>query len=150
MSPWNDNTDRQLLLTIIHLQQASAPKWDQVASLMGEGFTAESTRFVTELHSKCSTADKTLVNTSKRCVRRVRYVRVSALAVGGAQQLCMRLLTTAQKQFGKPGTPSGSPAPKTTTPRKSGGGKRKKAQAELDDEEASPTKTTKKEEEGNL
>ncbi|KAK5116756.1 hypothetical protein LTR62_007430 [Meristemomyces frigidus] len=37
MSPWTDTTDRQLLLTIIHL---SSP----LANLMGPGFTAKSTR----------------------------------------------------------------------------------------------------------
>ncbi|RMY69132.1 hypothetical protein D0863_06658 [Hortaea werneckii] len=44
-SPWNDATDRQLLLTIINL---TAPQegsyWDQVAAIMGDGFTAESVR----------------------------------------------------------------------------------------------------------
>ncbi|KAH9827873.1 hypothetical protein Tdes44962_MAKER09584 [Teratosphaeria destructans] len=43
-SPWNDATDRQLLLTIIHLTAPSLPKWDQVATMMGDGFTAESVR----------------------------------------------------------------------------------------------------------
>lgn len=42
--PWNDSTDRQLLLTIIHLTAPQLPKWDKVAELMGEGFTAESVR----------------------------------------------------------------------------------------------------------
>ncbi|KAK3117534.1 hypothetical protein LTR53_000960 [Teratosphaeriaceae sp. CCFEE 6253] len=42
--PWNDATDRQLLLTIVHLTGTALPKWDQVARLMGEGFTSESTR----------------------------------------------------------------------------------------------------------
>jgi len=45
-SPWNDTTDRQLLLTIIGLTAPQLPKWDQVATLMGEGFTAESVRWV--------------------------------------------------------------------------------------------------------
>lgn len=44
MSPWNDTTDRKLLLTIIKLTSPQLPKWEQVADLMGEGFTAESTR----------------------------------------------------------------------------------------------------------
>ncbi|KAK5121935.1 hypothetical protein LTR85_004507 [Meristemomyces frigidus] len=43
-SPWNDGTDRKLLLTIIHLTAPKLPEWNQVATLMGEGFTAESTR----------------------------------------------------------------------------------------------------------
>jgi len=45
-SPWNDTTDRQLLLTIIGLTAPQLPKWDQVATLMGEGFMAESVRWV--------------------------------------------------------------------------------------------------------
>ncbi|KAI7304491.1 hypothetical protein KC315_g15140 [Hortaea werneckii] len=43
-SPWNDATDRQLLLTIINLTAPQLPKWDQVAAIMGDGFTAESVR----------------------------------------------------------------------------------------------------------
>lgn len=43
-TPWNDSTDRKLLLTIIHLSAPQLPKWDQVASMMGEDYTAESTR----------------------------------------------------------------------------------------------------------
>ncbi|EMC97706.1 hypothetical protein BAUCODRAFT_463152 [Baudoinia panamericana UAMH 10762] len=42
--PWTDATDRQLLLTIIHLTAPQLPKWDEVAGLMGEGYTAESVR----------------------------------------------------------------------------------------------------------
>ncbi|KAK5129528.1 hypothetical protein LTR08_003187 [Meristemomyces frigidus] len=42
--PWNDATDRQLLLSIIHLSAPQLPQWNQVAALMGEGYTAESTR----------------------------------------------------------------------------------------------------------
>ncbi|KAK4548442.1 hypothetical protein LTR36_009352 [Oleoguttula mirabilis] len=42
--PWNDSTDRQLLLTIIHLSAPKLPDWSQVAKLMGDGYTAESTR----------------------------------------------------------------------------------------------------------
>ncbi|KAK3710627.1 hypothetical protein LTR37_010255 [Vermiconidia calcicola] len=41
---WTDSTERNLLLTIIHLTAPQLPKWDQVAALMGDGFTAESTR----------------------------------------------------------------------------------------------------------
>jgi len=44
--PWNDATDRKLLLTIIHLSTPQLPKWDRVATLMGNGYTAESTRYV--------------------------------------------------------------------------------------------------------
>ncbi|KAK3673547.1 hypothetical protein LTR78_006451 [Recurvomyces mirabilis] len=43
-SPWTDAADRQLLLAIIHLTAPQLPKWDQVADLMGDGFTAESVR----------------------------------------------------------------------------------------------------------
>ncbi|KAI7085759.1 hypothetical protein KC356_g5584 [Hortaea werneckii] len=43
-SPWNDATDRQLLLAIIHLTAPQLPKWDQVAAMMGNGFTAEAVR----------------------------------------------------------------------------------------------------------
>lgn len=43
--PWNDATDKQLLLGIIHLTAPQLPKWDQVAALMGDGFTAESVRY---------------------------------------------------------------------------------------------------------
>ncbi|TKA73000.1 hypothetical protein B0A55_05216 [Friedmanniomyces simplex] len=48
-TPWSDATDRQLLLSIIHLTGTSLPKWDKVAELMNaacasEGYTAESTR----------------------------------------------------------------------------------------------------------
>ncbi|KAI7168271.1 hypothetical protein D0869_04426 [Hortaea werneckii] len=43
-SPWNDATDRQLLLTIINLTAPQLPKWDQVAAIMGDGFTSESVR----------------------------------------------------------------------------------------------------------
>ncbi|KAK4899292.1 hypothetical protein LTR27_003524 [Elasticomyces elasticus] len=42
--PWNDATDRQLLLSIIHLTNNTLPKWDKVAEMMGDGYTAESTR----------------------------------------------------------------------------------------------------------
>ncbi|KAK5713146.1 hypothetical protein LTR15_011508 [Elasticomyces elasticus] len=42
--PWNDATDRQLLLSIIHLTNTTLPKWDKVAEMMGDGYTAESTR----------------------------------------------------------------------------------------------------------
>ncbi|KAI7241357.1 hypothetical protein KC343_g11491 [Hortaea werneckii] len=43
-SPWNDATDRQLLLAIIHLTVPQTPKWDEVAAIMGNGFTAEAVR----------------------------------------------------------------------------------------------------------
>ncbi|KAI6861010.1 hypothetical protein KC317_g10002 [Hortaea werneckii] len=43
-SPWNDATDRQLLLAIIHLTAPQLPKWDEVAAMMGNGFTAEAVR----------------------------------------------------------------------------------------------------------
>jgi len=49
--PWNDSTDRQLLLSIIHLTGAPLPKWDQVAAMMGEGYTAESTRYKVSAHT---------------------------------------------------------------------------------------------------
>lgn len=42
--PWNDTTDRLLLLSIIHLTAPQLPKWDEVAKMMGPGFTAASTR----------------------------------------------------------------------------------------------------------
>ncbi|KAK3068572.1 hypothetical protein LTR53_013755 [Teratosphaeriaceae sp. CCFEE 6253] len=55
-NPWNDTTDRQLLLTIIHLTGTALPKWDQVASLMGEGFTSESTRqHFQKMRKECKT-----------------------------------------------------------------------------------------------
>ncbi|RMY88876.1 hypothetical protein D0864_06554 [Hortaea werneckii] len=44
-SPWNDATDRQLLLAIIHLTAPQLPKWDEVAAMMGNGFTAEAPTF---------------------------------------------------------------------------------------------------------
>lgn len=44
--PWNDATDRQLLLTIIHLTAPKLPNWAEVAEKMGDGFTSESTRYV--------------------------------------------------------------------------------------------------------
>ncbi len=49
--PWTDATDRQLLLSIIHLTGTTLPKWEKVADLMNgacatDGYTAESTRFV--------------------------------------------------------------------------------------------------------
>ncbi|KAK1074243.1 hypothetical protein LTR12_010762 [Friedmanniomyces endolithicus] len=48
-SPWTDATDRQLLLSIIHLTGTTLPKWEKVADLMNgacatDGYTAESTR----------------------------------------------------------------------------------------------------------
>ncbi len=50
-SPWTDATDRQLLLSIIHLTGTTLPKWEKVADLMNgayatDGYTAESTRLV--------------------------------------------------------------------------------------------------------
>ena len=48
---WTDSTERNLLLTIIHLTAPQLPKWDQVATLMGDGFTAESTRYVHHLNA---------------------------------------------------------------------------------------------------
>ncbi|KAK0251482.1 hypothetical protein B0A54_15515 [Friedmanniomyces endolithicus] len=48
-SPWTDATDRQLLLSIIHLTGTTLPNWEKVADLMNgacatDGYTAESTR----------------------------------------------------------------------------------------------------------
>ncbi|TKA77589.1 hypothetical protein B0A49_01742 [Cryomyces minteri] len=42
--PWSDSTDKRLLLIIITLTAPGLPKWDQVASFMGDGYTAESVR----------------------------------------------------------------------------------------------------------
>nr|POE78454.1 hypothetical protein CFP56_60686 [Quercus suber] len=41
---WNDATDRQLLLVMIHLAAPKLPNWDQVAELMGDNFTAAGVR----------------------------------------------------------------------------------------------------------
>ena len=43
-NPWNDATKSRLFLAIIHLTAPRLPNWAEVAALMGEGFTAESTR----------------------------------------------------------------------------------------------------------
>lgn len=42
---WTDTTDKQLLLTVIQLSAPARPKWEQVAALMGEGYTSESVRY---------------------------------------------------------------------------------------------------------
>ncbi|KAK5155309.1 hypothetical protein LTR04_005857 [Oleoguttula sp. CCFEE 6159] len=42
--PWSDSTDKRLLLIIITLTAPGLPKWDQVASFMGDSYTAESVR----------------------------------------------------------------------------------------------------------
>jgi hypothetical protein len=41
---WDGSSDRQLLLTIIDLGKLAMPKWTDVASQMGEGYTAEAVR----------------------------------------------------------------------------------------------------------
>ena len=42
---WTDASDKKLLLSVIHLGAPQLPKWEQVAELMGEDYTAESTRY---------------------------------------------------------------------------------------------------------
>lgn len=44
--PWTDASERLLLLSIIHVTCPAPPKWDQIADLMGEGYTASAVRFV--------------------------------------------------------------------------------------------------------
>lgn len=43
---WTDTTDKQLLLAVIQLTAPGTPKWELVAAMMGEGYTAESVRYV--------------------------------------------------------------------------------------------------------
>lgn len=51
MPAWTDSADRQLLLSIIHSASVPTPKWDQIAHMMGEGYTAEATRYVNQYSS---------------------------------------------------------------------------------------------------
>ena len=44
-SSWTDNSDRQLLLSIIHDSAVATPKWDRIAEMMGEGYTASALRY---------------------------------------------------------------------------------------------------------
>ncbi|KAK0285564.1 hypothetical protein LTR35_004904 [Friedmanniomyces endolithicus] len=59
--PWTDATDRQLLLSIIHLTGTTLPKWEKVADLMNgacatDGYTAESTRqHFQKMRKECKT-----------------------------------------------------------------------------------------------
>ncbi|KAK4985482.1 hypothetical protein LTR66_008153 [Elasticomyces elasticus] len=56
-SPWSDTTDRRLLLIIIKLTAPSLPKWDQVAAMMGDGYTAEAVRQHFQKMRKASDAE---------------------------------------------------------------------------------------------
>lgn len=130
-NPWNDSTDRKLLLTIIHLQgRAGAPKWDQLAGLMGEGFTAESTRYA--LYSKKIDMATQLTSSS---------------------QHFQAIRKKAEAEFGPPNAPSSTPAAKGTprsrkkvadgqTPSKPS--RKRKGAAEEDDAEESEASPTKK------
>jgi hypothetical protein len=47
---WDDAGGRKLLLAVIHLTMPAAPKWDQVATLLGDGCTGEGARYVSAVH----------------------------------------------------------------------------------------------------
>ncbi|CAK3834153.1 Hypothetical predicted protein [Lecanosticta acicola] len=37
---WDDASEKQLLLSVIHVLNVTAPDWNRVAAMMGEGYTA--------------------------------------------------------------------------------------------------------------
>ena len=132
MPAWTDTADRELLLAITHAT-AQLPKWDQIANMMGEGFTAEAVRYVTSPLLLL----KRLIHCSQRFTKNLRK--------------------EAKEKFGEveagdeKSTPRKSKASETNgaTPTKSTGKRKGRKNADGDDEEGTetPTKKIKKEEE---
>lgn len=50
MVAWTDTTERQLLLSVIQSASLSKINWDQVALLMGDGYTASGVMYAALLY----------------------------------------------------------------------------------------------------